>query len=74
MDPPFTKFVPFTISVKPAVLQSGAVVDGVVDPDKRADTDVIVGGGGWLIVNVAARGAGDVNVVPPPGPGVNTTT
>jgi hypothetical protein len=60
--------------VKPAVLQSGAVGDGVVDPDNKADTEVIVGGGGWLIVNVAARGVGDMKVVPPPGPGVNTTT
>jgi len=73
-DPPFTKFVPFTFRMKPLELQSGAVGEGVVDPDNKADTDVIVGAGGWLIVKVAAGGAGEVNVVPPPGPVVNTTT
>lgn len=45
-DPPFTKFVPFTISVNPAGLQSGAVRDGGADADNIAANEVIVGVGG----------------------------
>jgi hypothetical protein len=63
-EPPFTKFVPFTVSVKPAGLQAGVEADDVVE----ADTEVIVGVGGGAIVN----GAGEV--VPPPGGGVKTVT
>jgi hypothetical protein len=66
--PPFTKFVPFTISVKPAGLQSGAVGDCVVDPDNSAANEEIVGVGGWEIVNVNPED------VPPTGPGVNNLT
>lgn len=44
---PFMKFVPITVSVKLAGLQAGVEADEVVDADK----DVIVGVGGWLIVN-----------------------
>ena len=69
-EPPFTKFVPFTVRVKLAGLHSGVEGNCVVDANK----EVIAGVRGWLIVNVAAGGAGDTKVVPPPGPGVNTTT
>jgi hypothetical protein len=69
-EPPFTKFVPFTVSVKLAGLQYGVVLDIVVEEDK----EVIAGLGGWPIVKVAAAGAGETKVVPPPGPGVKTTT
>lgn len=58
---PLTKFVPFTVRVKPAGLHDGVVFDKVVEDDR----EVMVGG---EIVN--GRGAD----VPPPGPGVNTTT
>jgi hypothetical protein len=58
---PFTKFAPFTVSVKPAAVQDGVAFDCVVDDDN----DVIEGG-------ITANGmAADV---PPPGVGVNITT
>lgn len=73
-EPPLTKFVPFTISVKLVGLQLATVAVCIVDPGNTAASDVIVGVGGWVTVNVAAAGAGFVNVVPPPGAGVTTTT
>lgn len=45
-EPPFTKFVPFTISVKLVGLQLGAVRVCAVDPAKIAASEVIVGVGG----------------------------
>jgi len=67
-EPPFTKFVPLTINVKLCGLQFGTVEDVVVAPGSIAANEVIVGAGGWVIVN------GKVWDVPPPGPGVNTFT
>lgn len=45
-EPPFTKFVPFTTSVKLAGLQSVTVGIKVVDPANIAANEVIVGVGG----------------------------
>ena len=45
-EPPFTKFVPLTISVKLCGLQFGTVVDVVVAPGNIAAREVIVGAGG----------------------------
>jgi len=59
---PFTKFVPFTVRVKPEGLHDGVVFDEVVEDDK----EVMVGG---MIVNEM-----EVGDVPPPGARVNTTT
>lgn len=58
---PFTKFVPFTVSVKPVWLHDGVVLDEVVEDE----SDVMAGG---AIVNVVPVD------VPPPGPPVNTIT
>jgi len=57
----FTKFVPFTVIVKPAALQDGVEAPEVVD----AESEVMAGG---EIVNANAED------VPPPGARVNTVT
>jgi len=60
---PFTKFVPFTVKVRPETVQDGAVLAEVVD----ADNDVIVG--------ATIRNATGVDAPPPPPVvGLNTVT
>ncbi len=58
---PFTKFVPFTVTVTPEGLHDGVVFDEVVEDDKEVME-------GATIVNWIPAD------VPPPGPRVNTST
>jgi len=58
---PFTKFVPFTVSVKLVKPQDGAELEDVTEDDREATV-------GGTIVNEAPPD------VPPPGPKVNTRT